>query len=158
MSTLNTTVKIKRSTTQGAVPSYESLSAGELALNQKDGRLFYRGSDSGEVSSFIDSDLLQTELTSNYLNLTGGTLTGDIILPAIVTTNNQGVVTKAYVDGEVANAGVSEVPTGDFGLLSEATENDAFAQPLFVTFDMLTTPVGTLATTDLGIESSDSAI
>lgn len=152
MSTLNTTVRIKRSTSAGVVPSFASLADGELALNQKDGRLYYRGSESGEVSSFLDSD----GLVSNFLTLSGGTLTGELVIPEITGASNLlAAATKQYVDAEVANAGVSDFPTGDYGDLGAADEQDAFGIDLFITYDSLTTPVGVISTTDLG---SDSAI
>ena len=152
MSTLRTTVKLKRSTTQGSAPSYESLAAGELAINQYDGKLFYIGNDSGDVGYFIDSDAIR----STYVRLEGGTLTGDLVVPATTGSSpNNAAATKAYVDAEINNVGVSDTPTGDYGLLSDPTEFDAFGQALFLTFDMLTTPAGQITITDLG---SDSAI
>jgi len=54
---------------------------------------------------------------------------------------------KDYVDNQVAG----DFPTGDYGDLSSG-DSDAFGQVVtnFVAFDCLTTPSGSLATTDLG--------
>lgn len=148
MSTINSLVKIRRSGSPGSIPS--ELAVGELAINYADGRLFF--DQDGVIKNFIDSDLIQTEL-SNYLPLSGGTLTGTLTLAANPTDDLQ-AATKAYVDAEVANAGVDDFPTGDYGLVTDANEFDAFGVAIFLSFDTKTTPVGSETITDLGSDSS----
>ena len=57
-------------------------------------------------------------------------------------------VNKDYVDNQVAGG----FPTGDYGLVL-IPQSDVFGQIVtdFVTFDCLTDPEGSLATTDLGV-------
>ena len=59
------TILHKRSSTQGVVPTSALLSAGELAINTADGKLFIKGA-SNQIKTFLNSDLQPYSLnTSN---------------------------------------------------------------------------------------------
>ena len=151
MSTLNTTVKLKRSDTPGAQPS--SLEAGEVALNNNDGILYYAKPDT-VLGAFLSTD----QLNLNYLRLDGTTLpTANIrlgnynIQDLADPVNNQDAVTKSYVDTSLADLGLSTFPTGDYGLVSETLNTDAFGIALYSAYDCLTTPEEIIQTNDLGV-------
>jgi hypothetical protein len=151
MSTLNTTVKLKRSDTPGAQPS--SLEAGEVALNNNDGILYYAKPDT-VLGAFLSTD----QLNLNYLRLDGTTLpTANIRLGSYNIqdladpVNNQDAVTKSYVDTSLADLGLSTFPTGDYGLVSETLNTDAFGIALYSAYDCLTTPEEIIQTNDLGV-------
>jgi len=63
------TIQLKRSSTSGATPSAGSLSAGELAVNTADGKVYTR-KDSGTVVGLTDGLLTSTTSYSN-LSFTG---------------------------------------------------------------------------------------
>jgi hypothetical protein len=63
------TIQLKRSSTSGAIPSAGSLSAGELAVNTADGKVYTR-KDSGTVVGLTDGLLTSTTSYSN-LSFTG---------------------------------------------------------------------------------------
>jgi len=152
MATLNTTVKIKRSTTPGNAPLASSLDSGELAINTADGILYYKDA-SNVVQHFIDSN----GISNSYLALAGGTMSGEIdmgnnnITSVADPNNGQDAATKNYVDASLAAVGSITFPTGDYGLLSDTLNTDAFGIDLFTSFDCLTQPVATLNTEDLGV-------
>lgn len=62
-------IQLKRSATSGAIPSAASLSAGELAVNTADGKVYTR-KDSGTVVGLTDGLLTSTTSYSN-LSFTG---------------------------------------------------------------------------------------
>jgi hypothetical protein len=60
---MSNTVRILRSTTAGNTPS--SLSSGQIAINEADGKLFYRAT-SGTVTQFGGSSLEVYAATANF--------------------------------------------------------------------------------------------
>lgn len=102
----------KRSSTPSAVPTTSSLRLGELAINTHDGRIFTK-KDDGAAS------IVELLNTVNGLALTGGTLTGPLILSGTPIQDLQ-AATKKYVD-DIASIGTlryaysSTVTAGDPG-------------------------------------------
>lgn len=63
----NISIKLKKSSVGGKVPSTGDIDYGELAINYSDGRIYYKNS-SNEIRHFIDSnqvsDLVDTKLAA----------------------------------------------------------------------------------------------
>lgn len=68
----------KRNSNQGAVPALSSLSIGEIAINTADGKLFTKSEDNA-IQSFLNSE----QISSLYLPLDGGTLTGSLSVQSL---------------------------------------------------------------------------
>ena len=68
------TIKLKRSSTSGAVPTTSSLSLGEVAINTYDGKMYIKKDDGSESVVEIGG------ASSGALPLSGGTLTGNLSL------------------------------------------------------------------------------
>jgi hypothetical protein len=66
------TIKLKRSATEGAVPTTGSLELGEVAINTYDGKMYIKKDDGTE-------SVVEVGDTSEYLPLAGGTLTGNLL-------------------------------------------------------------------------------
>ena len=65
------TIKLRRSSTSGAVPTTSSLSLGEVAINTYDGKMYIKKNDGTDAI---------VELSGDKLPLSGGTLTGNLSL------------------------------------------------------------------------------
>ena len=63
------TIKLRRSSTSGAVPTTSSLSLGEVAINTYDGKMYIKKNDGSDAI---------VELSGDKLPLSGGTLTGNL--------------------------------------------------------------------------------
>lgn len=79
------TVKMRRSSTSGAVPTTGNLSLGEIAINTYDGRLFTKKNDGSD--SVVE-----------FMSTAGGTFTSDVSFEGDVTvkgdsTNGSGSIT-----------------------------------------------------------------
>lgn len=68
---------LKKSSVDDNAPSIGDIDYGELAINYRNGRLFYKD-NFNNIDNFIDSDLIQAK----YLALAGGTMTGSITFAA----------------------------------------------------------------------------
>lgn len=110
------TIQLKRSSTSGATPSAGSLSAGELAVNTADGKVFLKKAN-GSVVSIINQDTSDTR----YLAKANSTSTVDSLfdtvgglaftLPSTVYGNATGGIGEAVNNG--GGIGVSARLTSD---------------------------------------------
>ena len=71
-------IKLRRSATPGNVPTTGELNLGELAINTNDGRLFTLKSVSGSLS--VQEFLNAASATDLYVDVAGGTMTGDLTM------------------------------------------------------------------------------
>lgn len=158
----NVQIKLLKSDSSGKIPLVGDLAYGELAINYEDGRLFYKSADD-VVKWFNDSDITKNIIDSaalGTLSTSGGTMTGQInmsnlkIVNLSAPTDNNDAVNKSYVDDAIVT-GVSAIsfPTGDYGTVDSASEIDAFGVSTGETFECMS-PIGSIATVDLGVDSS----
>ena len=119
-----TPISLYYSSVPSAVPSVGNLVYGELAINIADGKLYYLD-NLGSVQYFSATAL------SGYVPITGGTMTGPLILSGAPTTGLQ-AATKAYVDAAVAGGGggggVTAV-TGTAPVVSSGGATPAISMP-----------------------------
>lgn len=121
------TIKLKRSSDSGNVPSAGNLSLGELAINTFDGKLFFKKNDG--------SDSIETIVTTNA-QITGSLeMTGAVTSSLTLITNQSpsgnvftirvGGEDKVTVnsDGTLIVKEVSTLPTGEKGALSISGSN-----------------------------------
>lgn len=121
------TIKLKRSSDSGNVPSAGNLSLGELAINTYDGKLFFKKNDG--------SDSIETIVTTNA-QITGSLeMTGAVTSSLTLITNSSpegnmftirvGGEDKVTVnsDGTLIVKEVSTLPTGEKGALSVSGSN-----------------------------------
>ena len=121
------TIKLKRSSDSGNVPTAGNLSLGELAINTYDGKLFFKKNDG--------SDSIETIVTTNA-QITGSLeMTGAVTSSLTLITNQSpdGNMFTIRVGGEdkvtVNSEGtlivkeVSTLPTGEKGALSVSGSN-----------------------------------
>ena len=94
------TIKLRRSSTEGKVPTTSQLSLGEIAINTYDGRVFFEKNDgSATIQHIVTTDSITTgsvsivgQLTVDDITINGSTISdggdftidanGDIILDA----------------------------------------------------------------------------
>lgn len=88
-----TTIKTKNSQTSAAVPA--SLEQGELAINERDGILYYRFSDANGGPA-----------TPRALIWSGGTFTGDVTFNATVNAADGSDAAPAIAWGTQGDTGV----------------------------------------------------
>lgn len=111
-------VKIKRSSVQGNAPTTSNITAGELALNTRDGKLF---SSDGSLIFEIGANTTNSNIT-NDLSVGGDiTITGDII-PSANNTSDLGTATKRfrdlYLSGSTLNIGGATISSDGSGAIS----------------------------------------
>lgn len=90
---MSSTIKIKRSSTSGSIPTISDLELGELAINTYDGKLFFKKDDGTtesieSISSYSNSDL------ESYLN---GSINTDLI-PLYSEQVNLGSPTRRFYE------------------------------------------------------------
>ena len=156
-----TAITLKKSSVAGKIPGDSDLSYGELAINYYDGTLYYKNS-SNEIKLFGDSDrnaaLLNTSISS-VLPLSGGTMSGELLMGGFKITNlgaavdQNDAVTKGYVDIAIAD-GVSNVnfPEGDYGT-TDSAGTDPFGIAIGAVYESLG-PIGSIINIELGSDSS----
>ena len=74
------TIKLKRSSTEGKVPTTAQLALGELAINTYDGRIFFEKNDG---SATIEHILTTDSITTGSITLTGKVTTGTLTLSGL---------------------------------------------------------------------------
>ena len=75
---------LKKSSVDGNAAGTSDIDYGELAINFRNGRLFYKDNDNN-IDNFIDSDLIQ----ARYLGLAGGQMTGNITFSGSQTVDGR---------------------------------------------------------------------
>lgn len=85
----NTTIQIKKSTVAGAVPTWDQVANGELAINLADGKLFYRNSTSNAVSYIANGSTGVAGNDFGTVNANGTIIVADT--PGDVLTIIQGI-------------------------------------------------------------------
>ena len=121
------TIKLKRSSVEGRVPTTSDLELGEIAINTYDGKLFFKKNDG--------SDSIETIVTTNA-QITGSLeMTGAVTSSLTLITNSSpegnmftirvGGEDKVTVnsDGTLIVKEVSTLPTGEKGALSVSGSN-----------------------------------
>lgn len=111
-------VKIKRSSVQGKAPTTGDITAGELALNTRDGKLY---SSDGSVVFEIGANTTNLNVT-NDLSVGGDiTITGDIV-PSANNTSDLGTdglrFRDLYLSGSTLNLGGATLSSDGTGTLS----------------------------------------
>ncbi len=96
------TIKLRRSSTEGKVPTTAQLALGELAINTYDGRIFFEKNDG---SATIEHIVTTDSITTGSITITGTTQTGTL------TTTNR--IDKQYLDDEVLNTSLNAA-TGSY--------------------------------------------
>lgn len=106
---MTNTVLIKRSSTPGAVPSSGVLTAGELAINYADGKLYYLGSGGAVTQIAGNSSMTYSG------NVTAGNLitVGDVSAATISTTGNASIGGDLIVNGNIAYINVTTLDIED---------------------------------------------
>ena len=88
------TIKLKRSATQGKVPSTGNLSLGEIAINTYDGRVFLKKNDgSDSIQHVVVTDSVTTGSITIFGNISGSW--------------NGHVIDKQYLDDEILNTSLN---------------------------------------------------
>ncbi len=87
----NSKIRLKKSSVVGKVPSVGDLDHGELAINFADGIIYYKNS-SNQISSFIDSDLINTAVDNKLANLTATDISYNNTLTGYVADNVQNAI------------------------------------------------------------------
>ena len=75
---------LKKSSVDGRAVDSSDIDYGELAINYRNGRLYYKD-NSNNIDNFIDSDLINAK----YLPKAGGTLTGNIAFSSTQTVDGR---------------------------------------------------------------------
>tara|TARA_R100000951_G_scaffold113715_4_gene116316 strand:- start:3023 stop:3631 length:609 start_codon:yes stop_codon:yes gene_type:complete len=95
---------LKKSSVDGNAAGTSDIDYGELAINYRNGRLFYKD-NSNNIDNFIDSDLINAK----YLSKAGGTMSGIItmgdnkIVSLATPVDSADAVPKYYVDSALDN-------------------------------------------------------
>jgi len=117
-------VKIKRSSVQGKAPTNSDITAGELALNTRDGKLF---SSDGSVVFEIGANTTNLNVTNDMTVGNDLTVSNDIyvtndIIPTSNNGSNIGTATKRfgelYLAGQTINLGGATISSDGSGTLS----------------------------------------
>mgnify|MGYP001176104610 CR=1 FL=1 len=80
------TIKLRRSSTEGKVPTTAQLSLGELAINTYDGRIFFEKNDG---SATIEHIVTTDSITTGSITLTGKVTTGTLTLSGLSAQNSE---------------------------------------------------------------------
>jgi hypothetical protein len=117
---MSNTVRILRSTTAGNVPS--SLASGQIAVNEADGRFFYR-SAAGDVTTFSSIASFATTASFPAVGL------ASVLYLASDTSRLHQFVGGVYVEVGVAGGGVATTSASDLtsGTLPDARLSSAIA-------------------------------
>ena len=107
------TIKLKRSATEGKVPSTSNLALGELAVNTYDGRLFFKKNDgSDSIEHIVTTD----SITTGSVSIVGSLVVDNITLDgSTITSANGEDITLDSADDIVLDADGADVIFKDDG-------------------------------------------
>ena len=88
------TIKLRRSATEGKVPTTSQLALGEIAINTYDGRIFFEKNDG---SATIEHILTTDSITTGSITLTGKVTTGTLTLSGLSAQNSE--ATSLMING-----------------------------------------------------------
>ena len=128
------TIKLKRSATEGKVPSTSNLALGELAVNTYDGRLFFKKNDgSDSIEHIVTTDSITTgsvsivgSLVVDDITLNGSTISdsGDLTLDIGGDLNIDVDGTDIILKDDGTAFGRFKRDSSDFIIKSEANNED----------------------------------
>jgi cytoskeletal protein CcmA (bactofilin family) len=98
------TIKLKRTSVQGKIPTTSNLDLGELAINTYDGRIFFEKDVDGTLS-------IQEILT------TDSDVTGSLNLNGAITASSLEITGNTIIDGNLTLGG--NITIGDSSLLPD---------------------------------------
>lgn len=119
------TIKLKRSSTEGKVPSVGNLSLGELAINTYDGRMFIKKNDGTDSIQHI---LVTDSLTTGSINVTGKVTSNTLTLSGI--SNQSSEATSLMINGSGV-VGTRELGSNAFNSTTFATGDNFDADGTF---------------------------
>lgn len=122
------TIQLKRSSTSGATPSAGSLSAGELAVNTADGKVFLKKAN-GNVVGLTDG--LQTSL-ANITHANSTLISGTNWVRGDVQVYTSGSYTKKQYNGFYSTANGAEPASFQVGLACLTTSTNALHDEHFL--------------------------
>ena len=95
------TIKLKRSATQGAVPTTSNLALGELAINTYDGRIFIKKNDGSEsivtIGALADNAVTSAKIAANAV--TSSEVAANAIGTSEIAANSVGISELNVSDG-----------------------------------------------------------
>ena len=128
------TIKLRRSSTEGKVPTTSQLALGELAINTYDGRIFFEKNDgSAAIQHIVTTDSITTgsvsivgQLSVDDITINGSTISdgGDLTLDANgdITLDANGADIKLEDNGTAF--GRFKRSSSDFVIKSDSNNND----------------------------------
>lgn len=114
---MTTTVKLKRSSTVGSVPTASDLEFGELAVNTKDGKLFFKHLDSAGAEQIVS--LLEDKETNFSIDSSGLTHSSSTNLKDVLNDLDATIITRASISATTAGT-----PSGNGGLAYNNTNGE----------------------------------
>ena len=127
------TIKLRRNTTPGNVPTTGNLAVGEVALNTADGKLFFKKSLSGTESIVTLQPFPTGGTEGQYLSLNGSGSLVWIDKPATVTYLASTISMPDPTKGTYNSGNVTSIQTfGDYNVGNYYSVNDTATAPGFI--------------------------
>ena len=140
------TIKLRRSSTEGKVPTTAQLSLGELAINTYDGRIFFEKNDG---SATIEHILTTDSITTGSITLTGTVTTGTLTLSGLSAQNSE--ATSLMINGSGV-VGTRELGSNAFTSTTIGTTTNALTDGTGIAdFSFDGSGAATIATDDSAI-------
>ena len=111
------TIKLKRSSTAGKVPTTSQLALGEIAINTYDGRIFFEKEAGGGVVT-IEHIVTSNSVTTGSIELTSKVTAATLTLSGLSAQNSEATSLMINTDGDV---GTRELGSNAFNSTAYAT-------------------------------------
>ena len=111
------TIKLKRSSTPGKVPTTSQLALGEIAINTHDGRIFFEKNDGAAT---IEHIVTTDSITSGSIELTGTVTANTLTVNSLFSQNSE--TTTLMINGSGV-VGIRELGSNAFNSTSFLTEH-----------------------------------